>query len=201
MFRMMLAALMAFPASAFALDTDGDGISDDVDNCDEDPNTNQWDYDLDGMGDICDYFPKIHGAKVTLFDERLEAIAEAARRLIAVGPAFNITTDLAELLVGECQVATGPYGATDPDGEPSRIETCWKVVNSFEGVGTYPYESANMPWGPDGPTTNEVLVEEAIDLIDGLETLKLDTVKTFVGAKNTKTDRDTIIGIYRGLAY
>ena len=201
MFRFFLAALMAFPASAFALDSDNDGVSDDVDNCDLDANADQKDQDLDGMGDVCDYFPTIHALSVALFDERLEAIAEAIRRLIDEGPAFEITTDLAELLVGECQVATGPYGSTDPDGEPSRIETCWKVVNSFEGEGTYPYEGENMPWGPSGPETHEVLVAEAIDLIEGLPTLKLSTVKTFVGAKNNKYDRDAIIAGYRELAY
>ena len=35
-------------------DADGDGVNDDVDNCPNDPNTNQLDTDGDGTGDVCD---------------------------------------------------------------------------------------------------------------------------------------------------
>jgi hypothetical protein len=35
-------------------DSDGDGVSDDADNCPEDPNSNQADADADGIGDECD---------------------------------------------------------------------------------------------------------------------------------------------------
>ena len=36
------------------VDTDGDGVNDDVDNCDDTVNPNQEDYDYDGYGDACD---------------------------------------------------------------------------------------------------------------------------------------------------
>ena len=36
------------------MDSDGDGINDIVDNCDDTVNPNQEDYDFDGYGDICD---------------------------------------------------------------------------------------------------------------------------------------------------
>ncbi len=35
-------------------DTDGDGVADTVDNCPQDPNTDQLDNDMDGAGDVCD---------------------------------------------------------------------------------------------------------------------------------------------------
>ena len=48
------------PGEAFGLcfepglDTDGDGILDDVDNCIRNSNPDQADFDLDGIGDVCD---------------------------------------------------------------------------------------------------------------------------------------------------
>ncbi|RMG93887.1 MAG: hypothetical protein D6706_14650, partial [Chloroflexi bacterium] len=37
-----------------AIDSDGDGVTDDVDNCVSDPNPDQADLDGDGLGDVCD---------------------------------------------------------------------------------------------------------------------------------------------------
>jgi hypothetical protein len=58
--RLLLAvALLAlFPAAAFAVvDSDGDGIPDQVDNCPFVYNPNQLDSDGDGIGDVCDNCP------------------------------------------------------------------------------------------------------------------------------------------------
>ena len=39
------------------IDSDGDGVCDDVDNCVSTPNPNQEDGDGDGVGDVCDNCP------------------------------------------------------------------------------------------------------------------------------------------------
>lgn len=53
------------PARPFALgqlDTDGDGVVDDFDNCPNTPNPLQEDTDVDGLGDACDNCPAIPNA-------------------------------------------------------------------------------------------------------------------------------------------
>ena len=52
--RLTLAVfLLLFVSSAFS-DRDGDGVPDDEDNCPRARNTDQADYDADGVGDLCD---------------------------------------------------------------------------------------------------------------------------------------------------
>ena len=41
----------------YAIDTDGDGVSDNEDNCPSEPNPVQKDTDGDGVGDVCDICP------------------------------------------------------------------------------------------------------------------------------------------------
>jgi len=50
----VLAALLVLPAASLAVDTDGDGVEDPVDNCLEVGNPGQEDGDGDGCGDFCD---------------------------------------------------------------------------------------------------------------------------------------------------
>jgi hypothetical protein len=51
-----------------ALDVDGDGVTDDRDNCAAVPNPSQSDLDLDGVGDECDNCPVVANA-----DQNVEA--------------------------------------------------------------------------------------------------------------------------------
>lgn len=48
------AAIAVASSSVFAMDTDGDGINDDKDNCVEVSNADQADANLNGYGDVCD---------------------------------------------------------------------------------------------------------------------------------------------------
>ena len=56
------------------MDTDGDGISDHLDNCPNTPNADQSDMDADGIGDACDLLPDLtNEGDVTLADFALFA--------------------------------------------------------------------------------------------------------------------------------
>ena len=50
----LVPTLLAFAAVAQAEDWDGDGISNELDNCACEPNADQYDADQDGYGNICD---------------------------------------------------------------------------------------------------------------------------------------------------
>ncbi len=50
-------------------DSDGDGVDDDVDNCVNDPNPDQADLDIDGIGDVCDPVVNVEGAGDALIDQ------------------------------------------------------------------------------------------------------------------------------------
>ena len=53
--NILLLAMLSTPLSAYAaLDTDGDGIPDNMDNCTEVANATQTDSDNDGYGNRCD---------------------------------------------------------------------------------------------------------------------------------------------------
>ncbi len=51
---MLFLFIFLFSASSFAQDTDSDGVLDAVDNCVNTANSNQEDFDGDGVGDVCD---------------------------------------------------------------------------------------------------------------------------------------------------
>ena len=54
--RLALILILGVPglAEAPALDSDGDGVPNQFDNCPFEANAGQRDFDLDGIGDVCD---------------------------------------------------------------------------------------------------------------------------------------------------
>jgi rhodanese-related sulfurtransferase len=68
---------------ALCIDSDEDGLNDDLDNCPDDYNPSQTDSDLDGFGNACDQdCPNLDGANpVNFFD-----YSELARNWMAEGP-------------------------------------------------------------------------------------------------------------------
>ncbi|MCH9669977.1 MAG: DUF1800 family protein [Gammaproteobacteria bacterium] len=61
----LLFLALAIPGASYALDTDGDGVDDNVDNCINHSNAQQRDTDSDGFGNRCD--PDLNGDQVVNF--------------------------------------------------------------------------------------------------------------------------------------
>jgi hypothetical protein len=97
---LVLSLVGATPARAVCVgvDTDGDMVCDDVDNCPADPNPDQSDVDVDAIGDVCDPVdgvmlePKVSLRVVTL------AVRGQAKAFVQTTPpatAFEVTTSVA----------------------------------------------------------------------------------------------------------
>jgi hypothetical protein len=96
---LVLSLIGAVPARAVCIgvDTDGDMVCDDVDNCPADPNPDQSDVDADTIGDVCDPVdgvmlqPKVSLRVVTL------AVRGQAKAYVQTTPpatAFEVTTSV-----------------------------------------------------------------------------------------------------------
>ena len=113
----LLAISLAFPTAILAVDTDGDGIEDPVDNCLEVANPVQEDGDGDGCGDICDadfdQSGEVGGPDLSAFLARLESSIGDANYDAAYDFDKNGTVDaydhrsFAKLIVGP-RFAPGP---------------------------------------------------------------------------------------------
>lgn len=99
----ILLALGGAPAHALCIgiDTDGDMVCDDVDNCPADPNSDQSDVDGDTIGDVCDAVdgvmlqPKVALRTVTL------AVRGQAKAYVQTAPpvtAFEVPTSVAAVI-------------------------------------------------------------------------------------------------------
>jgi rhodanese-related sulfurtransferase len=69
--------------TVLCVDSDADGVNDDLDNCPDDPNPSQADADGDGVGDVCDVVrvPALSGPSVALLSGLMLAMGlHAARR-------------------------------------------------------------------------------------------------------------------------
>ena len=102
------------------VDTDEDGIDDEIDNCPTDANPDQEDGDEDGIGDACE-----GGGGSQPLDTDEDGVANTLDNCPTIANAEQIDTD--EDGVGDaCEQATD----TDEDGVDDEIDNCVGVSNS-----------------------------------------------------------------------
>jgi len=106
-------------------DTDGDGISDDTDNCPATANADQSDIDGDGVGDVCDNAPNVSNPGQE--DVDADGVGDVIDNCPATANADQ--SDIDGDGVGDVCDATGPpatpgegSGNSDPPAEPGPPE-------------------------------------------------------------------------------
>ena len=101
------------------IDSDGDGVCDDEDNCVNTPNPDQADRDGDGVGDVCDNCPDVPNPDQA--DSNGDGIGDACSAQVAVcdvEPDGDIDKlDLRAISRSRNQPATGPDDPMDADGD------------------------------------------------------------------------------------
>jgi hypothetical protein len=112
------------PGCAYALDGDGDGVHDGLDNCRLDYNSDQVDSDSDGTGNICDRCPG--------FPDSLDADADSVPDACDVCPGFNDWADADHDAVPDsCDRCPEFDDGNDRDGDllPDHCDNCPTVFN------------------------------------------------------------------------
>lgn len=112
------------------VDSDGDGICDDVDNCPAVPNPGQEDRDGDGVGDVCDNCPD--KANADQKDSDGDGIGDACEAVVARcdvdGDGDIDKIDLSAISRARGQSASGSDDPRDSDGDgkitPNDVKTC-----------------------------------------------------------------------------
>ncbi len=121
-----------------ALDSDGDGHLDDVDNCDFDANPGQEDVDSDGLGDACDNCPDIANAGQEDFD--VDGIGNVCDECPGSSPgSWLITYNLDS---SNLNIRNTPLGAGDRSPGP-----IGGLSDGGAGSGTPPAGWAPVPAG------------------------------------------------------
>ena len=123
----LLAAILAFqPAHAMPTDTDGDGISDTLDNCTLAANPGQEDGDGDGHGNHCDADMDNSCGAVNIFDlfafKAAFGTADPVADLNASGGAVNIFDLFAfKALFGAAPGPSAPGSLCNPDSDSDGV--------------------------------------------------------------------------------
>lgn len=103
------------------VDSDGDGVCDDVDNCRNTPNPNQEDADGDGVGDVCDNCPDVANA-----DQDPQACAIARCDVDSDGDIDKIDLSMISRARGKTVPPLDPAYDSNDDGvvSPADVKKC-----------------------------------------------------------------------------
>ena len=110
------------PKAAPCVDSDGDGVADNIDNCPDVPNPTQLDTDMDGSGDACDE------------DDDNDGLSDLDEELLGTSPTNPDSdgdglSDGVEVLIW----GTDPLsGDTDVDGVSDPADNCPLVYNPLQ---------------------------------------------------------------------
>jgi hypothetical protein len=127
-------------------DTDGDGITDDHDNCVFTPNPNQEDADHDGVGDVCDNCPQ--KANPDQADADHDGKGDACENEAPTCPATPVVQTLWPPNHKFVTITLG--GAVDPDGDAVHYtaDAIWQdepLTGGGQGAGNTPYDGILSP--------------------------------------------------------
>ena len=130
-----------------AVDTDGDGIADNADNCPIQPNADQADSDWDGVGDACDNCP--HAPNAEQADEDADGVGDACDNCVTVSNASQIDLD-DDHLGDECDNCMTTFNPSQLDADADGIgdacdPSCVMVQRGTFGTVEDAYVSAAAP--------------------------------------------------------
>ncbi len=91
-------------------DSDGDGVNDNVDNCVNDANANQYDIDNDNIGDVCDVSTDVSvsvqindchefGGDVSITGGALMTFTSTGKAILPMGSSFSVSSTSGALLM------------------------------------------------------------------------------------------------------
>lgn len=174
-----------FAATGLIIDSDGDGVADEVDNCPEDYNPGQDDGDTDGVGNLCDNCPEVPNSDQTDsdgdgngdacdlcegFDDSLDEDSDGVPDGcdICAGHDDNVDTD-GDTVPDGCDICPGHDDLVDFDDDtvPDSCDNCPETFNPWQedGNGNGIGDACDYLCG-DANGDDEISVADAVFLIN-----------------------------------